>query len=604
MKNKIKEKLKFFPQKPGVYLMKNKRGKVIYVGKAKRLKRRVKSYFTKKRFDYKKTEVLVSRVEKIDYIVTRNEVEALILEDNLIKKYQPPFNIALKDDKKYPYLKINVQESFPTIAVTRKLKKDGAKYFGPYTEARSVRRTLELIEKIFKLKTCNRVIPKDNTDTEWDRACLNYQIEKCDAPCIGHISYTEYRERIKQVILFLKGKTRIITDDLKKKMKAFSREKQFEKAADIRDTILRINRIVNKQVVSRYNMKDLDCLGIAREGKICCAVILKIREGKLIKKEHYYLKNTEDETLEVIIKRQLTQYYNQRDKDFKKLLVQKMPQEKDLLEKWLQTKIHRPQRGDKKKLLEMAKNNAFLYVEEKKLAHIKASQRTIYSVKELKDELKLKSLPRKIAAFDVSNLFGKEAVASMVFFDNGTPKKSQYRRFKIKTVDQINDYLMMEEVVTRYLSHLEEENYEKPDLMLIDGGKGQLKFAKKALDKYDYDIKLFSLAKRLEEVYAVNRKKPIVISKTSQALKLLQKLRDEAHRFAVTYHKKLRDKKTRLSRLDKIKGIGKKRKFELLKNFRSLKQLETATVEEIARLPGISNKLAEKIFYEVNKKGQ
>ncbi len=252
-------------------------------------------------------------------------------------------------------------------------------------------------------------------------------------------------------------------------------------------------------------MEDLDSLGIAREEKICCAVILKIREGKLIKKEHYFLQNTEDENLETILKRQIIQYYNKGDKAIKKLLVQKPPEEKSLLEKWLRTKIHIPQRGDKKKLLEMAKSNAFLYVEEKKLAHIKASQRTIYSVKELKDELKLSKLPRKIAAFDVSNLFGKEAVASMVFFANGKPRKSQYRRFKIKTVNKINDYLMMEEVVTRYLSHLEEDKYEKPDLILIDGGKGQLRFAQKALTKYDYDIELFSLAKRLEEVYSIKK---------------------------------------------------------------------------------------------------
>lgn len=605
MKDKIRDKLKIFPQKPGVYLMKNTKGKVIYVGKAKDLKRRVSSYFTRKEFSYKKTEVLVSRVRNIDYIVTRNELEALILEDNLIKKYQPPFNISLKDDKKYPYLKINVQENFPTVAISRHIKKDGAKYFGPYTEAHSIRRALELIEKIFKLKTCNRQIRKNNQEqTDWKQACLNYQIDKCDAPCIGNISYEEYRERIKQVILFLKGKTNIITDNLENRMHKFANEKEFEKAAEYRDIISKIHKLSHKQIVSKYNMEDLDVLGIAREEKICCAVILKIREGKLIKKEHYFLKNTEDENLEMIIKRQIIQYYNARDVEIKKLVVQENPEESSLLEQWLKTTIHKPQRGDKKKLLEMAKNNAFLYVEEKKLAHIKASQRTIYSVKELKDELNLPKLPRKIAAFDVSNLFGKEAVASLVFFDNGEPKKSQYKRFKIKTVDKANDYLMMEEVVSRYLSHLGEEKYETPDLILIDGGKGQLRFAQKALMKFDYKIELFSLAKRLEEVYSVGRKNPIVIAKTSSALKLLQKLRNEAHRFAITYHKKLREKKTRLSRLDKIKGIGEKRKFELLKSFRSLEQLKAASIEEISTLAGINTKLAEKIIRELNKKGQ
>ena len=605
MTKQIKKKIKLFPRKPGVYIMKNNRGKVIYVGKAKDLKKRVSSYFTKKQFQYKKTEVLVSRVKKIDYIVTRNEVEALILEDNLIKKYQPPFNIALKDDKKYPYIKIDVPNNFPKVEITRNLKKDGAKYFGPYTEAHSVRRTLELIEQIFKLRTCNRKIPKNNkVKLEWERACLHYQIGKCDAPCIGKISYKEYRKRIKQVILFLKGKNSIITDNLQREMEQRAEDKQYEKAAEYRDKIHMINKLGHNQVVSKYNLEDLDCLGFAREDTICCAVVLKIRDGKLIKKEHYYLKNTEGEELAVIIKRHIVQYYNQHDKDIKKLLVQELPEEKKLLEKWLGSKIYVPQRGDKKKLLSIAHNNAFLYVEEKKLAHIKATQRTIYSVKELKDALNLTFLPRNIAAFDVSNLFGKEAVASMVFFSNGKPLKSQYRRFKIKTVDKINDYLMMEEVVSRYLSHLEDDSYKKPDLILIDGGKGQLKFADNALKKYDYDIEIFSLAKRLEEIFRPGRKDPIIIAKTSNALKLLQKLRDEAHRFAITYHKKLRDKKTRLSKLDKIRGIGPKRKFELLKNFRSIDQMKKASLEEISSLPRISKKLAKKIVQEINKKGQ
>ncbi len=604
MKPAIQEKLKLIPHNPGVYLMKNSKGAIIYVGKAKDLKKRVSSYFNRKSFDLPRIEVLVSRIANLDYIVTRSELDALILEDTLIKKHRPKFNISLKDDKRYPYLKITMKEPFPRIIVTRSIERDGSKYFGPYTESHSVRNTLILFERIFKLRTCNKFIPKEvKKDGTEDRGCLNFQINKCDAPCIGNISYEEYRERIDQVILFLKGKTDSIISQLRLQMEKASESRQYEKASEYRDRILGITHVTRKQIMSSQSLADVDVIGIGRWESECCSVILKIRDGKLIKKEHYFLENTQHETPALILSRFITHYYNYREDIPPILMIQQEPEDSALLQELLKTKIHIPQRGDKKKLVDMAKHNAFLLVEEKKLAHIKSSQRTVFAVKELKEKLHLARLPRKIAAFDVSNLFGKEAVASMVFFNNGKPKKSQYRRFKIKMVPCIDDYKMINEAVTRYLSHLDDKNVEQPDLILIDGGKGQLSAALKALEKTTFSISLFSLAKRLEEVFEPGKKEPIIIPKTSYALKLLQKIRDEAHRFAITYHKNLRDKKTHYSELDRIEGIGEKRKMLLLSYFGSVQKIRDATVEDLCSVPGISSKIAEFVLRSLNNNG-
>jgi excinuclease ABC subunit C len=597
MKPAVQEKLKLVPYNPGVYLMKNSKGTIIYVGKAKNLKKRVSSYFNRNNFDHPRTEVLVSRITDLDYIVTRSELDALILEDTLIKKHRPKFNVSLKDDKRYPYLKITMKDAFPRVVVTRSIERDGAKYFGPYTEAHSIRNTLILLEKIFRLRTCNKYIPKEvRKNVSDDRACLNFQINKCDAPCIGNITYEEYRERINQVILFLKGKTDDIISQLRSQMDKAAVCRQFEKASQYRDQILEISHVTKKQIMSNQSLSDADVVGIARFESACCSVILKIRDGKLIKKEHYFLENTEQEEPALILSRFITHYYNYREDIPPILMIQHEPEDSQLLEELLKTKIHIPQRGDKKKLLDMAIHNAFLLVEEKKLAHIKSSQRTVFAVKELKERLHLTRLPRKIAAFDVSNLFGKEAVASMVFFDNGKPKKSQYRRFKIKLVPGIDDYKMMNEAVSRYLTHLEDQNVDKPDLILIDGGKGQLFAAEKALKNTTHSISLFSLAKRLEEIFKPGKKEPIIIPKTSYALKLLQQIRDEAHRFAITYHKNLRDKKTHYSELDGIEGIGEKRKMLLLSYFGSVQKIRDASIGDLSSVPGISNKIAQKII--------
>lgn len=605
MNETIQNKLRLTPSNPGIYLMKNSSGKILYIGKAKNLKKRINSYFTKTQFELPKIEILVSKIADFEYIVTRNEIDALILEANLIKKYRPKFNAALKDDKKYPYIKIDVKDNFPKVIVTRTILKDGSKYFGPYTEAHSIRRTLNLLEKVYRLRICNRKIPKENTNNpSFDRPCLNFQINKCDAPCIGNISYENYRKKVEQVILFLKGKTEMVIKQLQIAMEQASDENRFEKASELRDHIIRIGKISTKQIVRKTNLEDIDIIGIGRDDKLCCVVILKIREGRLIKKEHYFMENTLGKSVGNILNRFLTQYYNFQEDVAPKILTQTNPEDKELVSKWLNVEIFIPQKGDKKKLVEMAQQNAFLLVEEKKLAHLKSAHRTVFAVKELKDRLHLSKLPRKISAFDVSNLQGSEAVASMVFFDNGKPKKSQYRRFKIKTVSGINDYLMIGEAISRYLSHLEEEKFGTPDMILIDGGKGQLTFANKALKKYPYKIELFSIAKRLEEVFSINSNEPIVIPKTSFALKLLQQIRDEAHRFAIKYHKTLRDKKTTVSVLDNILGIGEKRKMKLLKHFHSIKNIKRSSLSDLTSLPGISIKLANTILDSLNKRRQ
>jgi len=596
MNKNILQKLKLIPHNPGVYLMKNNKGSIIYVGKAIDLKKRVSSYFTRKAHDLPRTEVLVSKINSFDYIVTRSEIDALILEDTLIKRHRPRFNVSLKDDKRYPYLKITMKETFPRVIVTRKVLRDGSKYFGPYTEAHSLRNTLELLEKIFRLKTCNKSIPKrvEKTDIP-NRACLNFQIEKCDAPCIGNISYREYRDRIHQVILFLKGKTDSVRREIIVEMEQAAENQEFEKASDLRDRIKEITQITRRQIMSNFSLDDQDIIGVAKDGKNCCAVVLKIRDGKMVKKEHYFLDNAETESFHVILSRFCTQYYTLREDVPQTVVLQDRPEDEELISALFKFSFHYPQRGDKRKLLEMAKNNAFLLVEEKKLAHLKTSQRTIFAVKELKDTLHLTHLPRRIAAFDVSNLFGEEAVASMVFFDNGKPKKNQYRRFRIKSVSGIDDYMMMHEAVTRYLTHLKDDGVLQPDLILIDGGKGQLSAAVRALSETEYSIPLYSIAKRLEEIFKPGQKEPIVIPKTSYALKLLQQIRDEAHRFAITYHKTLRDRKTDYSELDTIPGIGGKKKMLLLSYFGSVKKIRDATIQDLMLVPGISTKTAQVI---------
>ncbi len=612
----LKQKANLSPKRPGVYLMKDGKNNIIYIGKAKRLNIRLHSYFTGK-YDREKTKILVSHIHNFEYIVTNNELEALILEANLIKKYKPRFNISLKDDKKYPFIKIDIKESFPKVEITRNFILDGAKYFGPYTDIYSLKQTLKVLNKIFPFRTCKRNIPANpesrgssfgRKETSYNRPCLNYYIKKCYAPCIGKITSAEYKDMIKQVIMFLQGNTEKIIHNLKDKMMKASEKQKFEEAAIWRDKIKTIKSISQKQIMYSSKSEDKDIIGLAQEENLCCISLMKVRNGKLIMNESYFLNNTRDNSNAKILSEFIKQYYtNQQERLPQEILLETEPQDSSLISKWLKCEFKIPQRGDNKRFVKLAQDNAFIILENKKLAHIKSKQRTDFIIREMKDILRLPILPRKIAAFDISNIQGTDAVGSMVFFDNGKPKKKNYRHFKIKSVNKnlsgdrlIDDYQMMREVVSRYLSHLDTE--EHPDLLLIDGGKGQLHFAMRAMKKSDYNIPIISLAKRLEEIFIPEEKNSIIIPKTSPVLKLLQRIRDEAHRFAITYHKKLRARKISKSELDDIRGIGEKRKLLLLKEFSSVEGIKNACLQDLQAVRGFNSKLAKIVYAHFHNK--
>lgn len=592
---RLKKQADISPQKPGVYLMKDNKNNIIYIGKAKKLNVRLHSYFTGK-YDREKTKILVLHINNFDYIITNNELEALILEANLIKKHKPKYNISLKDDKKYPFIRIDIKDDFPKVEITRNFSIDSAKYFGPYTNLYSLRQTLKLLNKIFPFRTCNRHITA-NADKEphYNRACLNYYIKKCCGPCIGKISSSEYKDMIKQVMMFLRGNTDKIINELRQKMIKFANEQKFEESAVLRDKIKAVESITQKQVMFSSKGENKDIIGLVQEHNLCCISLMKVRKGRLIANESYFLNNAKDSPKANILGNFIKQYYiNQADYVPHEILLETEPQDSNLISKWLKCKLKIPKIGDSKRLIELARDNAFIVLENKKMSHIRAKHRVKFIISEMKHTLELPCLPRKIAAFDISNLQGTDAVGSMVFFDNAKPKKRNYRHFKIKTVNQIDDYKMMGEIVSRYLSHLDTE--EHPDLLLIDGGKGQLQSAIISMKNSSYNIPIISLAKRLEEIFIPYKKNPLIIPKSSPVLKLLQKIRNEAHRFAITYHKKLRSRKVSNSVLDNIQGIGEKRKLLLLKEFSSVEKIKTASIQDLQAIKGISIKLARIIY--------
>ncbi|OQX72016.1 MAG: excinuclease ABC subunit C [Candidatus Cloacimonas sp. 4484_275] len=594
---KIKDKLALLPEKPGVYLMKNSSGKIIYVGKSKNLKHRVRSYFSGTPSDNKTME-LVAHINDFDYIITTTEVEALLLEANLIKKHKPKYNIFLIDDKQYPFIKISLKEPFPKIEVTRDKKRDGAAYFGPFTDVKAIRKTMRMLEWIFPHRTCNRKIPSGKP--VFKRACMNYQMGKCPAPCIGKISEEDYRRIIFNVIRFLKGKNKEVLAQLQEEMKQKSAKLQFEEAAKIRDRINDIRKITFSQNMYFTDDKNRDVIGIYQEGKKAAVAILKILSGRLLNKEIYALDNAEGKSVAELTEAFLKQYYSGKSSTLPyRIFLSEIPSDFPTLNLWLKNKIVVPQRGEMKKLTKMARENAFNFIEEQKLKHLRKSNRTIFPIKELKDKLGLRKLPRKIICLDISTIQGSDTVSSLVFFENGKPKKKNYRRFIIKTVSGQNDFASLAETLTRYLKKIEEP--EKPDLIVIDGGKGQLSSAFEILKKSGIeDIEMISLAKRLEEIFLPNKSNSVVLPHSSPSLRLLIKLRDEAHRFAITFHRKRRSARTLTSELDKIKGVGTETKFRLLKEFGSVKNIKKAEINDLMSVKGIGRKLAEKILSELS----
>lgn len=575
------------PTTCGVYLFKNKEGKIIYIGKARNLKERLK-YYLSPQPDIRRNS-LIREIADLDIIVTSSESDALILEDNLIKINKPKYNIRLKDDKKFPYLKITINEEYPRIFPTRNLKKDGSILFGPYTSAKNLRQALRLVKRIFKIRTCNKKLPL----TIPERPCLNYRLNLCLGPCQNNVDKELYQERVKEVIEFLSGKSENLIKEIEKKMWQAAAKEDFEKAAILRNQLFALQELRKKHEVIFNEKKSMDVVGLAKEKNLAVCLILKIREGKLISKEEYPfnlpLTNTDEEILESLLS---SVYLHSYDIPDEIILPKKVENTEIFIEtiekrRKIKLKITIPQRGEKKKLLSLANKNA-----EIKLLEILPTPQLPKANVELGNYLSLPKTPMRIEGVDISNLGGKYACGSIIVFEGINPKKSEYRRFKIKTISGQDDYGMMTEVLRRRLKRLIEENKPLPDLVLVDGGKGHLAVANKVYKEFKEDIPILAFAKKSDTLY-FEHGKVISIPAYSPALKLLKRIRDEAHRFAITYHKKLRKKSLKKSILDEIKGIGEKRKLLLLNTFGSIEGIKNAKIEELAKI--IPRKLAEKI---------
>jgi excinuclease ABC subunit C len=600
--DKLQQKIDFLPDLPGVYMMKNRNGDVIYAGKALNLRNRVRSYFTN-RFDeadsyQAKLIKLVEQVTDIEYIVTSDESEAFLLEANIIKEYKPRYNVTLKDDKRYPFIKITVNEPFPRLMIDREKRKDGSKYFGPYSDSSVLRRTIRVMEWILPIRTCKRNIPAGKP--VWKKSCLNYQLGKCCAPCIGAISQADYRKMIRNLMAFLTGKNSDIIASLTKDMHQKSENLEFENAAKIRDQITAIEKVQKAQHMYFLDEEDRDVITYYREESIVVVAVLKILGGKLLNQEFYRLANAAENEPSEILSAFIKQYYvDKLDSLPSIIMISEEPEDFESLNLWLKKRIIIPQRGDNKKLLSIARKNAFNHVEAIKLSHIRKTSRTVYPVQELKEKLNLPKLPRKMACLDISTIQGSDTVAAVVYFENGKPLKKGYRHFRMKTLEGQDDYGAIRETLSRYLNHVTDEF--RPDLIIIDGGKGQLSSASSVLGK-DSDILLISLAKRMEEVYLPDNPESVLLPRSSSALRLLINVRDEAHRFAITYHRKKRTGRSLQSKLDDVPGVGQETKFRLLKHFGSVENIKKAAEKELTDVKGIGPKLAAQIRQSLTEK--
>lgn len=568
------------PKKPGVYIMRDANDEIIYIGKAKNLINRVRSYFREK-LDRPKTQILMSHFDSLEYIVTNSEKEALILEATLIKKHRPRYNVQLKDDKRYPYVKIT-NEKYPRLIITRNITKNGI-YYGPFTDVTSVKKTVKFLKSLFKIRTCRNM----------DGPCLNSQIDLCYAPCSGEISKEEYDEIINKIDLFFQGKYSVIVKNLKKEMAEAAENEQFEKAAVLRDQITSIEEIMEKQFVDLVDDDlDQDVIAIAPNDNEVVVIIMPIRNGKIVGRDDFLMSGSQYESNSEILFAFIQQYYGFNRHIPKQILLNEPIDDTELLEEWLsdlrgnKVYIKVPMKGVKLRLVNMAQKNAEIIKHQKKAME--------NSLIELKKYLKLDKLPRIIEGYDISNISGKFAVGSKVSFKDAKPNKKKYKRFKIETPGP-NDFAMMKELLTRRLKMIDTD--EEPDLIVIDGGKGQLSMACEVLDELNLaHIPIIGLAKEFEEIYIPNSKRPIIIPKNNKALHLLQQVRDESHRFAITYHRKLRSDNISESSLDDIPGIGKKRKINILKEFGTMDKVKNATVEELAKIKGMNEKVATNVY--------
>jgi excinuclease ABC subunit C len=589
----VAQKLQHLPDGPGVYLWKGADGVVLYVGKAKRLRSRVRSYFASDHPFSLKTQHLVRNIADLETIVVPTEAHALVLEANLIKEYHPKFNIALRDDKSYPYIKVTVNEPFARMFVTRQVTNDGAKYFGPYTDVGAMRHALNVVRRIFTVRSCNYDMPREMPE----RPCLDYFIQRCKAPCVFKQTQAEYAAMIDEVVLFLEGRSDEVVHRVRERMELAASSLDFERAAELRDALLHLESMEEPTVVLRVEGGDRDVIGYARDGDDAVVALLRIREGKLLAREHRFMENVDGEDDADVLRLFLAGSYIAMPEHASELVLPFDFPDRELIEESLPgQRIHIPQRGVRRELVELAEQNARHLLEELKLASAESDVRAGDPVYELARELSLQKLPRTMVCFDISTAQGTDTVGSCVFFENGRAKRGEYRKFKVKTVVGTDDFASMHEVVTRYFNRRKEDGKQLPDLIVIDGGKGQLSAAHEALGSIGLgDRPLVSLAKREEEIFVWGRAEPLRLSRRSPALRLLQQIRDEAHRFAVTFNRKRRSMRTVTSELLSIPGVGPVKRRQLIQAFGSVQGVRDASLDEIAVLPGFTKASAQRL---------
>ena len=605
----IQEELKKLPGKPGVYLMHDEKDAIIYVGKAISLKNRVRQYFQSSRNKGAKIEQMVTHISRFEYIVTDSELEALVLECNLIKEHRPKNNTMLMDDKTYPFIKVTVAEAFPRVMMARQMKKDKAKYFGPYTSAGAVKDTIELIRKLYKIRSCNRSLPKDIGK---ERPCLNYHIHQCDAPCQGYVTQEEYRKSIDEVVRFLNGNYDPILKELEEKMQEASDNLEFEKAIEYRELLSSVQKIAQKQKITDTAGDDRDILAMASEGEDAVVQVFFIRNGRLIGRDHFYLKIDEQEASGEILSSFIKQFYAGTPYIPAELMLPEEIEDQEIIEEWLtarrehKVRLRIPKKGTKEKLVELAQKNAQMVLKNDKERLKREEGRTIGAVKELEKILGLKKIVR-MEAYDISNTNGFDSVGSMIVYEHGRPKRNDYRKFKIKSVQGPDDYASMNEVLTRRFEHgLREQQEEKeaggfqafPDLILMDGGRGQVNIALEVLERLHLQIPVCGMVKddnhRTRGLYFNNVELPI--DRNSECFRLITRIQDEAHRFAITFHRQLRSKGQVHSVLDDIPGVGPARRKDLMHHFENIEAIRNATAEELKELPSMNEKSANEVY--------
>ena len=611
----LEEELKKLPAKPGVYIMHDKKDAIIYVGKAVSLKNRVRQYFQSSRNKGAKIERMVTQIERFEYIITDSELEALVLECNLIKEHRPKYNTMLKDDKGYPFIKVTVNEEFPRVLFSHQMKKDKCRYYGPYTSAGAVKDAVELSRKLYHLRSCNRNLPKDIGK---ERPCLYYHIKQCNAPCQGYISKEEYHKQVEKLLDFLGGNSKPVIRELEEKMTQAAEEMNFEDAAQYRDLIQSVGRIQERQKITDQHGDDKDVIAVAMDGEDAVAQVFFVRDGRLIGRDHFYIRVAEGDSRALVVSSFLKQFYAGTPYIPKEIMLQEEIEDQEIIEEWLgkrrgqKVRLKVPKKGTKEKLVELAAQNASLVLSQDREKIKREEGRTIGAVKEISQWLGLQEVNR-IEAFDISNISGFQSVGSMIVYEKGKPKRSDYRKFKIKWVKGANDYASMEEVLTRRFTHgidEQEEQKEKklereygsftkfPDLLMMDGGKGQVNIALEVLNRLGLEIPVCGMVKddkhRTRGLYFNNTEIPI--DRSSEGFKLITRIQDEAHRFAIEYHRSLRSKGQVHSVLDDIEGVGPARRKALMKYFKGLEPIREASLEELEKVPSMNARSARQVY--------